>query len=105
MIKQLIKTWRRRKVVAHWEKMIAWAEKQPKHFYCDAYEMLEKLGETWGSEYCEYCKTYIYCFECPLGKDYSCGLPESLYDKVSESKTWGEWVENARKFLVILKKV
>jgi hypothetical protein len=67
--------------------------------------MEQMLGEIWNSDYCEYCKTYKYCSKCPLGKDYNCASMGSLWNIVDESKTWGEWVENARKFLVILKKV
>jgi hypothetical protein len=97
----------KKKVIAHWERMIVWAEKQSKEKRVSKEEMLNAIGERWTSLYCDYCTVYSnICSRCPLDKMlYNCNDSPSPWRDVNNSYTWGEWVENARRFLIILEGV
>ena len=72
--------------------------------------MQVQIGEHWNGHYCALCEKYVYeshsCHNCPLYEaGYGCKTPRSPWKKVNESKTWGEWVKNARVMLEILKEL
>jgi hypothetical protein len=96
----------KQKALAHYDRMIAWAEKQPKKVIADANVMLEKLGESWHGEFCIYCKSREdQCFGCLLnpiitrfasrefGQVMCCG---GLWREMQVLCTWGTWVKRAR---------
>jgi len=91
----------KQKALAHYDRMIEWAEKQPKTRCQDIEDMEDAIGENYASGYCAYCQENLNtCSTCRLynkskkhGK-HCCG---SLWPSMSESKTWGIWVKRARK--------
>jgi len=99
----------------HWERMIRWADKQPLDTPVSQVEMKEDIGETWIGEDCSLCKIFedssndMFCQSnrlgliCPLYTKFgvcgvSGGVSTNLWHTVSTSKTWGDWVVNAKKF-------
>jgi hypothetical protein len=88
----------------HYDRMIAWAERQlpKKHPYM--WDMIEALKEGWGASNCSYCRSYHAtlsfflekpCVGCPLrdGRRGCCG---GLWSEMSYSFTWQEWVTKAK---------
>lgn len=98
-----------KETLAHWKRMIEWAEYQPKNKYVNDYMMLEEIEEDWSSDFCFLCKKYIIlhnsCDLCPLTKKYGkCNYfirdkkNKNKWHKVHSSTTWKEWVKNAKEF-------
>ena len=98
--------------IDHWERMINWASNQTPTKKAHATEMLDAIGEIWNAEYEPLCLKYgkeeeeeliVDCKKCPLALKY--GDCENEWKKGNEwmrttlSKTWGEWTDNAYKFL------
>ena len=57
--------------IAHYDRMIEWAEKQIPSEKPDLFTMEIAINEDWYSDHCAYCKTYYdecynYCDGCPL---------------------------------------
>lgn len=46
----------KQKALAHYDRMIKWAEKQPKRKLVDCEYMYESIGEIWVDTDCAYCK-------------------------------------------------
>lgn len=108
----MIKTTKRdlQKSIAHWEdKMLAWAEKQPKRGQVSVHDMNDAIREEWHGPYCALCKRIRpdlndKCAGCILFESgYGCDKESSLWMKIDNSKTWGKWCKNARKFIAIMK--
>ena len=102
--------------VAHWEKMIAWADKQGEMWQRSAGEfglnqnvtdMYEAIGEIPGSLHCPLCQTYKRCTDCPLSKKFgSCNDGAgNLYRDTSmeRHRSWSQWTKAARTFLEQIK--
>jgi len=91
--------------IAHWERMIAWAKKQPKKDAPSGEVMETAIGEHWGNKYCALCKEYLgigTCRDCPLAKKYGeCGSYSynNAWYFVAGSRMWGEWLKNAERML------
>ena len=100
----------KQEALAHYDRMIEWAKKQPPKDEPFVGRMLHDLGETYSAKFCVYCNEYKdecldLCMGCPLS------LPESplaccngQYRKMCCSDTWAEWVENAKEVRRIIKK-
>jgi len=87
----------KQKALAHYDRMIEWAEKQPKkmHVYRDV--MYMAICEDFSGHYCAYCQNNesIACDECKLlSDDGCCG---GLYRIMDKAQTWSTWVKRARK--------
>lgn len=90
--------------IKHWERMIEWAEKQPKQDKVSFLRMEDELDESWSGDFCALCKGY--CATCPLRKKYGyCNIknPKNAWGKVYSSKTWSEWLKHAKVMLRQLK--
>ena len=85
--------------IKHWERMIKWAEGQPKNNYCSRSKMHEVFGEDWSDGNCALCgKFYIHysCEKCPQAKKHgACGRIGGAWKTVTYSKTWEKWIKNA----------
>jgi len=93
-----------KKAIAHWERMIRWAKKQNKKEFPSLFSMSNDIKEAWKGKDCELCKQFQNkadgCSNCPLYKKYNnCNTVHNLWFAVSFSRTWKEWVKNAKKFL------
>lgn len=92
------------KTVEHYVRMIIWVEKQPKGNLVNGSKMREEIDESWDSRHCNYCKRYLLqdddCSRCSLnpniGVRYCCN---GLWVEMNLVKTWGDWIEKARKVL------
>jgi hypothetical protein len=97
----------KQKALAHYDRMIEWAEKQPKRVRVDEFSMFSDIGEGWDSDNCPYCDAHnAMCFGCEMnplktkattkiyGSMFCCG---ALWSEMNESSTWGTWVKRARK--------
>jgi len=96
--------------IAHWEKMLAWAETQPEAKIKDQSEMQEAIDEAWNGDYCSLCIAFTNddteneCEACPLFlMGYECSATESPFVQVLRARTWGGWVINAKEMLKALK--
>ena len=99
-IKQAIKD-----SIAHWERMIAYAQRQRASVCPSPREMLAALGEMWSSNDCPLCKLFSDgCRHCPLCDRYLYTCCTEWTD-VAHADTWGEWVEAAHELLKLLKKI
>ena len=100
------------KSLAKYDKKIAWAKGQKQSAFPCEDDMEEAIGLSWRSKDCPYCGKFFdsrECFECPLNplqhnKNYAMNSDASsriccngLWMNMASSKTWEEWVENARK--------
>ena len=94
--------------IEHWQRMIAWAEKQPDWEEKKSFSMNKAIGEHWYGTNCPLCWKYTInnCFNCPLSKKYgfcSSNNKRNLWFFVTNSYNWGEWLINAKKFIKQLK--
>lgn len=96
------------KSLAHYDRMIAWAEKQQKRGLVSGLDMEDAIGEEWSADYCPYCLSRkSMCFGCRLNpiqvaiitdetpSAYLCC--SGLWYRMFESSTCGTWVKRARK--------
>ena len=93
----------KKEAIEHYDRMIAWAEKQnPKH-YVNRDNMLDSIGEHWSGMYCNYCKEYHPCAKCPLhvrGKDCC----SNLWKIMDFTRTWKVWIKAAKKVRAYISK-
>lgn len=97
--------------IKHWQRMIKWAEKQPRTGFADIEFMYKDLDEGRYSSDCALCKKYAadvfsHCGKCPIYSKYGeCvqGGIDHPYRKVVYSETWRTWIENAKKIVKALK--
>jgi hypothetical protein len=83
------------KSIKHWEEMIAWAKEQDKAAEVNEDKMERKICQCWHGNCCSLCSLHRdNCKKCIL--DY---CEDHGWREVALSKTWGEWVINAKKFL------
>ena len=62
----------------------------------------EICGESWSSDYCELCEQFI-CYYCPLGLIKGvCTSTRSPYSKVTDSKTWPEFIRSSERMIMWL---
>ena len=92
----------KQKALAHYDRMIAWAEKQPKRKMADGWgAMLLEIGENYYGKYCVYCRKHFRKSKCSLGSDVTCQSGDAccggLWVEMYCSLTWGTWVKRARK--------
>jgi hypothetical protein len=98
-----------KKSIAHWKRMIEWAQTQPIGDDADQAVMECAIYETWTAWYCSLCHYTedqgddMDCKFCPLwSRGYTCVRFDSPWSRVHESKSWGEWLENAKVMLKTL---
>lgn len=89
--------------IAHWERMISWAEKQDSMEIRSMPLMLKEIGETPNADHCNLCKISKEkgCKDCSLiihGK-LACAENESAYSNLCLSQNWGQWVVRAKVIL------
>lgn len=84
--------------IAHYERMIQWAETQNPTDKVLEGVMFGAIYENWHSNYCSLCEKYNLC--SPVEYDFCfdnerkpCPL------SVDNSNDWGEWLKNAAKML------
>ncbi|MFA5377412.1 MAG: hypothetical protein WC455_16795 [Dehalococcoidia bacterium] len=91
----------KQKALAHYDRMIAWAEKQPETRCQDIEEMEDAIGENYDADYCVYCQSCENtCHVCKLygkSKRYGHHCCGNLWPAMSNTKTWGTWVKRARR--------
>ena len=89
--------------IQHYERMIAWAEKQDQEEFKDEMDMFDSLGESWNGMSCIFCIVHDQdCEKCELNETHLCHYP---WHSMQSSVTWGEWVEQAKHFLILIKGV
>ena len=89
-----------------YDKMIAWAEKQPAKDNVDYGLMENEIDIAWFAGDCSYCKFYLFTDEgerevCPLQGmkticctgDNCCGYKWGI---MNQSTTWGTWIKKAK---------
>ena len=88
--------------IAHYTRMIKWAEVQPEEEMTNRCEMDKDIGEFyWGND-CSYCieKDEKQVSDCLLGTDGKCQKDNSccnnLWYEMVTSGTWGTWVKRAK---------
>jgi hypothetical protein len=95
----------KQKAIKHYQRMIAWAEKQPPREKASFMVMDDSISESYGSINCAYCIKYKCCCQlgCPLYRRpknlYLSVCCNGLWSKMFRSKTWGTWVKRAKKVL------
>lgn len=98
----------KKKAIDHYDRMIGWAAEQDPDESISGERgfvgMRISLGEVWEAQDCIYCVTFRCCNRtdiitqktpCPLYKKYF-GCCAGLWSKLNNSKTWAEWIENAK---------
>jgi hypothetical protein len=106
----------KKETLAHYDRMITWAKKQNELDQPNDKLMLSLLNETWKGFFCKYCIYYSGFFDeqntsfcknntygnCPLNpnkanfKKTSMYCCNGLWSKMNRSKTWEEWIVNAK---------
>lgn len=92
----------KQKALAHYDRMIEWAKKQPKRGHVSKIKMFVEINETWESDYCIYCNSHKGG-TCPQCKLYS--IPrydgrhccDGLWRIMNSAVCWPTWVKRARK--------
>lgn len=100
------------KALAHWERMQAWVKLQPEEDAVSGSGMKFAIGETWEGKYCACCKftrslsDIMDCYLCPIAiaGEERCDYPNSSWQLVDMSETWGEWLENSHAMISLLKR-
>ena len=95
----------KQRALKHYDRMIRWAEKQPKRKFPFSGDMERAIGEEWHSGDCPYCQKYdpFACFStslCPLVEGDCCG---GLWKDMSTRRTWSGWVNAAKKVRAYIK--
>jgi hypothetical protein len=87
----------KQKTLEHYDRMIAWAEKQPKKRVVSNIDMMFEIHENWDGIFCSYCRSIRKpgCGSCKLQSEKGCC--DNLYREMHSSKTWGAWVKSAKK--------
>ncbi len=89
----------KRRALAHYDRMIAWAEQQDPDDFKLITTMVNAIGEVWGQGDCSYCSRYYdreraSCGDCPLlSHSGCCG---ERWSAMHGARTWGAWVTAAR---------
>ena len=87
--------------ISHWERMIAWAEKQPKDEEACLVIMFDQLRESWLGYNCSFCQANLTCETCILvGEEGCCN---GLWKQVCDVLTWGDWIGRAKNVLNYIK--
>jgi len=88
----------KQKAIEHYDRMIAWAEKQRVNGFPLLTIMFDEIGEHWDGEYCPYCLTYKSCSCCNLDiiskATFHCC--NGLWSKMYRAKTWKTWIKYAK---------
>jgi hypothetical protein len=93
----------------HYDRMISYVEKMNEYelkTFANTRDMLNIINESWSGEYCPMCDKFNHngCIECPLDiEDYHCDNGNGPWMTMHESKTWEEWLVNAKKMREIIK--
>ena len=101
------------KCVAHYTRMITWAEKQSKRKrYQNCFDMEDEMDEAINESCCGYhcclCRRYGegYCQNCPLYiNGYGCNESISPWKSMRYSLTWPKLIKGARKMLEIFEEL
>ncbi len=93
-----------KKEIERFNKMIEFAERQDSKNEVSMDFMREQIGFNHAEGLlCEEYSDNFDCEECPLYKQYgTCNNDENtrnLWGKIDNSKTWGEWIINAKAFV------
>lgn len=111
----------KKETLAHYERMIAWAEKQGDS-ECAEFElvpdvMFEDIGEAWEAQHCPICSFYHVgrrewtafptgCRNCPLSlSDNDCNDADSFWVKMDDSESWSNWIIYAKKLYEVIKQL
>jgi hypothetical protein len=93
--------------IAHWNRMIAYAQKQKPRGTAMWESMNRALHEDWFSDDCPLCTLFYSgsCADCPITPN--CNRESSLWNRVIMARTWATWLERAvtmRNYLATLVK-
>jgi len=98
--------------IAHHERMIEYARKQPPADIPQAVDMRKQIQEDWFSDCCPLCRAVEdNCDECVLAQEYMRCSPTNRSEECSEwnrmaaSKTWEEWLIHATALRAIMVKI
>jgi hypothetical protein len=95
-------------VLAHYDRMISWAEKQDADLRASAQMMQHAIDDCWHGLWCPLCDRFWYldCMDCPVKKETGLiGCTLTPWYKLNEATTWSEWLVAAkeeREFLALL---
>jgi hypothetical protein len=96
--------------IRHYNRMIAWAEKQPPYEFPNSLKMKKKLGESWYGYDCPFCNALrkgdgtAECEECPLylaGK--ACQNLTSPWAVMAIAETWEDWIQEAKRLRDVIR--
>jgi len=97
--------------IKHWKRLIKWAEKQNPSEKKKMDSMSSSIGECWAGGDCPLCQAfsrknennYYTCTICPLKKNigscndnYEYSDNKNNWYKVNNSKTWADWIIQAK---------
>lgn len=90
--------------IAHWKRMIAWAEQEPRNAPVSHNQMESCINEEWHDSDCPLCKMFfdwVDCPGCPLAQKYGMcgGRGKNEWAKTDTAKTWRIWLKHARLLL------
>lgn len=114
LVDRIIYTWQelrekqikqvREDAIAHYRRMIEWAETQPASEKVGLFDMGVDLEETWLSECCPLCQACrTSCKYCPIAHTTGLEACEATsWHKMACSTTWGEWLIYARQLYDLL---
>lgn len=93
------------KAIAHYNRMIAWVEKQDLTKHPNSYTMLWAIGEAWYADDCPYCNPdgldrskFHDCKRCNLmtpDADDQCDCCGGYWYKMFRAMSWKEWLAHA----------
>jgi hypothetical protein len=92
----------KKEALAHYDRMIAWVEKQPAGNESNHIAMFIEIGERYYGDHCPYCQKYgdsIYeCQGCELRGSEELGTAccDGLWNKMVDAKTWKTWLKYAK---------
>ena len=93
----------KQEAIGHYDRMIAWAEKQDKKYTPTMTAMFTDIGETYRAEDCSFCQNFTFCAVCPLSINSSCCGGNWI--ALLNTNNWEEWVVRAEIIKSIIKSV
>ena len=96
--------------IAHYNRMIAWAETQPQTDPPSIMKMYRAINEHWKGDSCPMCIAISSdCNKCPIAKTaQTIGCRNTPWHTMNASQTWKDWLFHARReleFITALKNI
>jgi hypothetical protein len=91
-----------KQALAHYNRMIKWAETLPSNTSKSFLDMEISIGEAWGDDTCPYCNRYFKDDTkiCPLSNGHSiCDgdiCCKGIFNKMNLALSWKKWIKYAK---------